>query len=68
MPVDLLIEFAQNFAENGYSHERIKEVFSVNREVRLADIKPSNNVLYSMDALNETQLKVAEEYMLDGIK
>lgn len=68
MPVDLLIEFAQNFAENGYSHEKIREVLSVNREVRLADIKPSDNVLYSMDALSETQLKVAEEYMLDDIK
>lgn len=38
MPVDLFINFAQNYAHNGYDHNKIKEVFSVNREVKLADI------------------------------
>ena len=27
MPVDLLIKFAQDYAENKYSHEIIKKVF-----------------------------------------
>lgn len=38
MPVDLLIDFAQDYAEGGYTHDDIRRVFSVNREVRLSDI------------------------------
>lgn len=37
MPVDILIDIAQNYAEQGYSHETLKEIFSVDREVRLSD-------------------------------
>jgi len=40
VPVDLLINFAQDYAENGYDHRMIREAFSVNREVRLEDIEP----------------------------
>lgn len=39
MPVDLLINFAQDYAERGYNHDTIKRIFSVNREVRLSDIQ-----------------------------
>lgn len=37
MPVDLFIDFAQDYAEKGYTHDTIRNVFSVNREVRLSD-------------------------------
>ena len=35
MPVDLLINLAQDYADSGYDHRFIKEIFSVNREVQL---------------------------------
>ncbi len=38
MPVDILINLAQDYAEKGYDHEFLKKIFSVNREVRLSDI------------------------------
>ena len=38
MPVDLFIDFAQDYAKKGYSHKDIKRVFSVNREVLVADV------------------------------
>lgn len=40
MPVDILIDFAQDYAEQGYNQEFLKGLFSVNREVRLADLAP----------------------------
>lgn len=40
MPVELLINFAQDYAKLGHDdHELIKNVFSVNREVRISDIR-----------------------------
>lgn len=39
MPVDLLINLAQDYAERGYNHDTIKRIFSVNREIRLSDIQ-----------------------------
>lgn len=38
MPVDLFINLAQDYAENGYDHEVLKDIFSVGREVELSDI------------------------------
>ena len=38
MSVDLLINIAQDYAEKGYDHEFLKNVFAVNKEVRLEDI------------------------------
>ena len=38
MPVDIFINFAQDYAHNEYDHNKIREVFSVNRIVQLADI------------------------------
>lgn len=37
MLVDLFIDFAQDYAEKGYTHNTIRDVFSVNREVHLSD-------------------------------
>lgn len=38
MPVDLFINLAQDYAEKRYNHAFLREVFSMGREVRLADI------------------------------
>lgn len=40
MPVDLFINLAQDYAERGYNHKFLKEVFSANREVQLSDLAP----------------------------
>lgn len=42
MPVDLFINLAQDYAEKGYDHAFLREVFSVGREVKLSDIVPSS--------------------------
>ena len=42
MPVDLFINLAQDYAEKGYDHGFLRDVFSVNREVSLSDINPEN--------------------------
>lgn len=39
MPVDILINIAQEYADAGYSHDTLRRIFSVNREVKLADIE-----------------------------
>jgi hypothetical protein len=39
MPVDILIDLAQDYAESGYDHQFIRYTFSVNREVRVSDIR-----------------------------
>lgn len=38
MPVDLFINLAQDYAEKGYDHAFLREVFAVGRKVRLLDI------------------------------
>jgi hypothetical protein len=38
MPVDIFIDFAQDYANNNYSHEEVKRIFSVGREVSIADL------------------------------
>ena len=48
MPVDLLIKFAQDYAENKYSHDKLKNVFSVNREVRVADVTVKKGYVYDL--------------------
>lgn len=37
MPVDILINLAQDYAEKGYSHDDLKRIFSLNREIRIMD-------------------------------
>lgn len=38
MPVDIFINFAQDYVTKGYTHGMIKEIFSVNKEVSLEDL------------------------------
>lgn len=38
MPVDIFIDLAQDYAEKGYDHRFLRDVFSVNREIRVSDI------------------------------
>jgi len=47
MPVDIFINLAQDYAEKGYNHTDLKFIFSVNREVRLADISGDRNDEFS---------------------
>ena len=61
MPVDLLIKFAQDYAENQYSHDKFKSVFSVNREVRVADVVAKKEYVYDLSDVNPLGLMVAEE-------
>lgn len=39
MPVDLFINIVQDYAENGYDHQILRNIMSVNREVCLSDLK-----------------------------
>ena len=57
MPVDIFINLAQDYAENGYSHEFLKRVFSVGREVQLSDVQRA--VCY--DFQQQDDLMVAED-------
>ena len=38
MPVDIFINLAQDYAERGYDHQFLRNIFSVNREVQLEDL------------------------------
>ena len=38
MPVDILINFAQDYAKKGMTHKDVEKIFSVNRQVGLKDI------------------------------
>ena len=38
MPIDLMIDFAQDYKEKGYTHKNVKDIFSVNRMVSISDI------------------------------
>lgn len=48
MPVDIFIDIAQDYATGRYTHESLKNIFSVNREVRLQDV--ANNQCTSYDS------------------
>jgi hypothetical protein len=61
MPVDLLIKFAQDYAENKYSHDKLKNVFSVNREVRVADVTAKKGYVYSISEVNLLDSMAADE-------
>lgn len=39
MPVDILINIAQDYADAGYTHDTLRRIFSVNREVKLLDVQ-----------------------------
>lgn len=38
MPVDLFINIVQDYAEKGYNHQILRDIFSVNRKVNLSDV------------------------------
>jgi len=38
MPVDLMIDFAQDYVTKGYTHKNVFDVFSLNRKISIADI------------------------------
>ena len=38
MPVDLMIDFAQDYTQNGYTHKKVKEIFSLNKKVTISDL------------------------------
>ena len=38
MPIDLMIDFAQDYKEKGYTHKQVIDVFSVNRQVSISDL------------------------------
>ena len=39
MPVDIFINFAQDYAEKHYDHQFLKEIFSKNRLIQLSDLQ-----------------------------
>lgn len=51
MPVDILINIAQDYADKGYTHDALRRIFSVNREVRLRDVENAltKNNLFNLD-------------------
>lgn len=62
MPVDIFINMAQDYAKDGYDHEFLKYIFSVGREVQLADMRQP--VLYEYQPQN--LLMVAEDQTIYG--
>lgn len=60
MPVDILINIAQDYAAAGYTHDTLRRIFSVNCEVKLRDVQNvcSKNDIYLMD---EYQMEMAAE-------
>jgi len=39
MPVDIFINLAQDYADKGYNHKLLKDIFSINREIQLSDLQ-----------------------------
>lgn len=67
MPVDILINLAQDYADAGYTHNTLRKIFSVNREVKLADVESVQTKEDTPFMNEEYPLKqVAEERKLYG--
>ncbi len=49
MPVDIFINVAQDYAERGYTHHFLRDLFSVNREVRLSDLEKVDHGIVHCD-------------------
>lgn len=60
MPVDFFIDMAQNYAERRYNHLFIKNIFSVNREVQLADLEAENPFGAVYDFHDDNLVQAAE--------
>lgn len=63
MPVDLLINIAQDYAKEGYTHDTLREIFSLNREIRLSDVWKAyeNNEIYQAGMVAESSKKYGDE-------
>ena len=59
MPVDIFINLAQDYADQGYDHQYLREVFSVNHEVKLADLS-GRNWTFACDCRTQELLMAAE--------
>ncbi|QTE67651.1 hypothetical protein JNO48_10650 [Clostridiales bacterium] len=65
MPVDILIDFAQDYIEKGYNHNAIQYIFSVNKEASIADLEALNGfVEYSEYHTMDTIAEAAENTVL----
>ena len=61
MPVDLFINLAQDYTDSGYNHEYLKRIFSVGREVQLADLSAEDHRIIQYDFRPRELEMVAEE-------
>ena len=69
MPVDIFINMAQDYAESGGNHNYLREIFSVNREVRLSDLNDiSNAIPMTKHSVKHTLNCVAEDIVEYGKK
>ncbi len=59
MPVDIFIDFAQSYAESRFNHQTIRDIFSVNREVGLADLERAKESV-KFDSYEEQVQEAAE--------
>ena len=59
MSVDIFIDFAQSYAESHFNHQTIRDIFSVNREVRLTDLELARNAI-TFNTDEENVLTAAE--------
>ena len=48
--VDLFINLAQDYTQKGLTHQFLKELFSVNREIRIADFEIGSDVMLAADS------------------
>ena len=66
MPVDIFINLAQDYAEKGYNHQFLREIFSVNHEVQLSDVAEltHHNIMYAPST--EDMRMVAEPHSSYG--
>ena len=67
MPVDIFINLAQDYADKGYDHKFLKDIFSVNREIQLSDLHQEHDVYY-YDFQPQSLGMVAESPALYGKK
>ena len=61
MPVDILINLAQDYAERGYTHHFLRELFSVNREVKLSDLERNDQKIVHYDFRPQKLDMIAEQ-------
>lgn len=60
MPVDIFIDMVQNYAEDRSNHLFLRNVFSVNREVCLADINLNEHHNYQYENHEDGFMLAAE--------